>query len=258
MGYYMKICYDNLEDMYLSYKGTFRKNGTSYVEAEACLNCGEIYITQVGKHERFCSKHCSNSYRTVSTLTREKMSINNGNLKGNVTKLNLPLFDTFVERLQPVEETRIKIDACGRELLEVKCSKCNAWFIPSIPAVYRRAYALVGDTYGENRFYCSEDCKNNCEVYGKNPNNYLVIDNKEQFYNNYELSIWSKEVLKRANYKCEYCGQLAEHAHHIQPKKLEPGIALDPVNGLGVCKKCHYRYGHSGECASIKLGSNKC
>lgn len=50
------------------------------------------------------------------------------------------------------------------------------------------------------------------------------------------LATWSQEVLKRVDYICEICGGSAEHAHHIEPKKLQPFLALDPDNGLAVCK----------------------
>lgn len=255
----MKICYDKIEGMYLSKRGTFRKNGTSYTEAASCSCCGEPYLAQSGKNEVFCSTSCSNSYRDINENTRRKMSINNGNNKGNVTKLGLPLFNTFAERLSPAEKTRCEQDSNDRKLLKVKCSKCGKWYVPSIDAVKRRYYSLIGSKAGENRLYCSDECKDKCEVFGKRAVDYLCLRPDDyEFYTDRELKIWSKEVLKRADYRCEICGGVAEHSHHIQPKKLEPGLALDPYNGVAVCKICHYKYGHSGECSSFGLTLRKC
>ena len=94
--------------------------------------------------------------------------------------------------------------------------------------------------------------------HGKNSLSYINLDQKEDYYTPQELSIWSKEVLKRAKNKCEICGKKAEHAHHIEPKKLVPGLALDPENGLALCKNCHYKYGHVDECSTGNLAATKC
>ena len=66
------------------------------------------------------------------------------------------------------------------------------------------------------------------------------------------------EVFRRDNYECEYCGENAENAHHIKPKKLEPFFALDPDYGIACCKKCHNKYGHKDECAAYILSSVVC
>lgn len=70
--------------------------------------------------------------------------------------------------------------------------------------------------------------------------------------------MWSKEVLARADNICEYCGEIATDAHHIQPKKLEPFYALDPDNGIACCEECHYKYGHSGSCSTGALANTMC
>lgn len=181
--------------------------------------------------------------------------------KGGVSKENLLLFDTYSPQLNFVEELGFYIDSENRKLLKVKCSKCGKYYKPSYISVYNRIRALNGKLSGEHRLYCSQECKDNCEVYKRNPNSYLIMDKVEDInnvYNTQELSVWSKEVLKRSNYKCEICGNKAEHAHHIQPKKLEPGLALDPDNGLAVCKECHYKYGHKDRCSTGSLANIKC
>lgn len=252
----MRICYDNLDKLCLTSKGNFRTNGGAYIEKNSCLNCGEPYLSLRSKNEKFCSVACSNSYRNIGKNTRKKMSKNNGNLKGHVTKLALPLFETFKERLILYERIKPIIDKEKRILLQVTCSKCKKWFTPNISSVYRRIYSLCGKITGENRFYCSQKCKDSCEVYNKQSSAY--INNNDKPYNVKELIVWSNEVLKRAKHKCEICNSYAEHAHHIRPKKLEPGLALDPENGVALCKNCHYKYGHVDECSADKLSSIIC
>lgn len=181
------------------------------------------------------------------------------NWKGGIKKLNLPAYDTYAQRLAVVEDVREFNKENMVKLLEVKCSKCGDYFVPTIDAVVSRIKVLNGKSGGEHRFYCSQKCKDTCEVYGKRAIDYISIkQQKENVYTKEELSIWSQEVLKRADYKCEGCGAEAEHAHHIQPKKIEPGLALDPDNGLAVCKACHYKYGHKNECSTGKLANTIC
>jgi 5-methylcytosine-specific restriction endonuclease McrA len=178
--------------------------------------------------------------------------------KGGVSKLNLPLFDTYAHQLDFAEEVRSHIDKGGIKLLEVRCSKCGRWFVPSIVSVRHRIEALNNNICGEAKLYCSQECKDSCEVYRKNSNYYLNLTLKKFPYTQKELQIWSQEVFKRANYTCEICGEPVEHAHHIQPKKLEPGLALDPDNGLALCKNCHSKYGHKEECSLARLASTVC
>lgn len=288
----MKLCWGNLEKIYLTKNGTFRKNGGSYIEKSGCKNCGEPYLSQTNKNEIFCSHSCSNSARIVNEFTRNKMSmtrkgrkfnelhkhniskscknrtaseetrikmsINSGRSKGGVVKDKVPLYNTYAHQLSFAEEVRPYYDEKGRNLLEVRCSKCREWFIPNIGSVKDRVSALNGIKRGERHLYCSQVCKDNCEIYGKNSLYYINLNKEEFLYTQEELSTWSQEVLSRANNKCEICGAKAEQAHHIQPKKLEPSLAIDPDNGLSLCKECHYKYGHSGVCSTGRLASIIC
>jgi len=178
--------------------------------------------------------------------------------KGGVKKLNLPLYNTYAHKIAFAEEVRPFYDKENRKLLEVRCSKCDKWFIPKAKSIDHRIDALNGKVGGENRLYCSQKCKDNCEVFKKRTTGYLNLTQKEYSYTQEELQIWSQEVLKRADLKCEICGESAEHAHHIQPRKLEPGLALDPENGIALCRDCHYKYGHSDECSTGKLANTIC
>jgi hypothetical protein len=116
---------------------------------------------------------------------------------------------------------------------------------------------LNGKILSECRFYCSDMCRNTCEIFRqyKYPKGYR-LNNK--YYNNTELDIWRNEVLRRANNVCEYCGDVAEIAHHIKTKKLNPFFALDPDYGIACCIKCHNAYGHKNECSTRSLADKLC
>lgn len=194
----------------------------------------------------------SNTGKIRSEETKEKIS------KGGVVKLNLPLYDTYAHQLNFAEEVRFNYDNKGLKLLEIKCSKCYKWHVPTMSSTRARIKALNGKGSGECHFYCSQECKNTCDIYGKNTRCYINPKQDDSVYTQHELDIWSQEVILRADNDCEICGKSAEHAHHIQPKKLEPGLALDPDNGLALCKECHYKYGHSNECSTGRLANIVC
>lgn len=288
----MKICWDSLEGIRLTKNGNFIRQGKSAIlYKESCVVCGEEYLTYKQADSDFCSKSCSKLGsrnpafgKEVSKETRTKHSLSNrgkirskevrskisksrigkykgpkcNSWKGGVIKKGVPLFDTYSKQLGFAEETKSFINKEGLLLLRVRCSKCGTWFTPTINQVNNRIASLDGRKSGECRLYCSQSCKDSCEVYGKRAVDYLYLTPKELPYTPEELSVWSKEVLYRENYVCEICGRKAEHAHHIQPKKLEPGFALDPENGLAVCKECHYKYGHTDRCSTGKLATTIC
>lgn len=271
----MKICWDNLEQFHLTRNGFLRKGRHSYVEVDKCKVCGDIYLMLRFQETEYCSPQCAQKYRKTSIITRRRISdaltghkrtkeeceaISKRMLKGGVVEKNLPLYDTYVHQLKLVEEIRrCPIDT---KLLEVKCVYCAEWFIPKRTVCDQRCQFIKGNVNRENLFYCSEGCKGLCPVFHKRK--YSVGHNPRKHRNHkqfteHELNIWRGEVLKKSNYKCEYCGEKATIAHHIQPKKLEPFFALDLDNGIACCEDCHYTYGHEdSECNTGYLASINC
>jgi hypothetical protein len=292
----MKICWDNLEQFIYDKINVCWKNkyNVKYIYRDTCEICGDPYLmritdptncccgscAKIGKNHHFYNKVFSNEHKlrlsnarmgykvsketclkiskTLKNSGHNKFGKNAHNYKGGVTKLNLPLYDTYVDRLSYFEEVRRNPNDVN--ILQVKCtnSNCRKWFSPKRTSVCDRINALKFDyTYGEQRFYCSEKCKQTCVIYKQilYPRSFK---DKQREYTSYELNIWREEVLKRTNYKCEYCGKTATDAHHEKPKKLEPFFALDPNNGIACCKECHYKYGHSDECSTGSLAARIC
>lgn len=140
--------------------------------------------------------------------------------------------------------------------VHVKCknNNCNKWFIPTYTQLYERYRALTSPSgFEENNFYCSQKCKDDCFLYGKNIE---IID--VDLYRFSEYQIFRQHVLEREDYKCEYCSKEAKHVHHSRPQKLEPGFVLDPDFGIACCEKCHYKYGHKDECSTGNLSKIIC
>ena len=238
-------------------------------EKENYMLLSKKYINNSDKLKYICSKgHVSSirwndwqqGIRCPTCYLNNKIGQGNSHWKGGVTKRQLPLYNTYYSQLSYCEETRR--NPADLDLLEVRCTKCGNFFTPSLKSVNSRIAALNGWSRGENRFYCSNGCKHSCSIYRKIK--YAANEKQSKKYisnpnfTSEELKTWSKEVLKRANNFCEYCGGLATEAHHIQPKKLEPFLALDPENGIACCESCHYKYGHKEECSTGNLANIMC
>jgi len=85
-------------------------------------------------------------------------------------------------------------------------------------------------------------------------------------YTQEEYNIWNKEVLERQRIRdkynsCEKCESTENlHVHHEKPVKTHPHLALDPDNGIVLCRECHYKYGHKTgtECSTGNLAAKIC
>jgi len=199
--------------------------------------------------------------REQTLKIKEKMSIS---AKHTLKSLNkkYPLF-CKVEQLREDPETgdiqcRCKNHKCNNS------KENNGWFTPSYTQLYERMRNIERGAY----FYCSEDCKQSCNLFGKSTNQIIknfeiesgTYEGKKQYYTDEEYRTFRSEVLKRDNYKCIYCGEKAEHVHHTRPKKLEPLFVLDPDYAISCCIECHYKYGHKSgtECSTYKLAIKQC
>lgn len=159
-----------------------------------------------------------------------------------------------------IEEIRDKGKKIG---IEVKCKYCNEWFKPTSRQIGNRIKAIEKPMGAiENNFYCSDKCKNQCQIF--NIRNDPFDSNNLNIPTTYELSIWSDEIFKRQkdmygyNFctKCQSIEDLA--SHHINPKKLEPFSALDIENGVILCRDCHLNIAHSGTCSTGSLANKVC
>jgi len=161
-----------------------------------------------------------------------KSGSNHPSWKGGVRNKNIPLYDTYADRLHPVEETRKTREG----YLEVRCSNCQKWLVPTIDMVCNRIKAI--NSHGGHRFYCSDKCKQACPVYGQvkypkgmNPNQSRPHQTE-----------WANIVKARDNHTCQICGSKNNlTAHHIEPVICDPVQSLDIDNGITLCSNCHKR-----------------
>ncbi len=220
----------------------------------------KIYLQCPKGHKYTATRNSWRNGRRCFQCYKENNSGENASAwKGGVVQRNIPLYDTYHKKISFCEETR----RCPEEtiLLQVRCKYCKEWFTPTRNQVENRLYALnraPENSAAENNFYCSDNCKAQCPLYKKICNYDGKPPKKIKPYTAQELYTWSVEVRKRANFKCEICSSEADESHHIIPKSIEPFFALDQENGISVCKNCHHRLLHTGECSASKLLANFC
>jgi 5-methylcytosine-specific restriction endonuclease McrA len=255
----MKICWDNLEGVYLSKNGTFRKSTSTYIYKESCTKCGEPYLTIKSNQSRFCTFSCFNIGRgrtneqkkrmsdaqtgkTMSIEARRKMSKNgskrvgilNSNYKGK--KVGLTVYDKYKDRLKFYEDIRKQKNS---GLLETRCTYCGGWYTPTYTSVINRLTAINELKHGECRLYCSANCKLACPTYGriKYPRGFKHTTSRE-------VSTYLRQiVLERDNWTCQICGKTIKeaqlHVHHMDPVAQNPMFQNDKDSCITLCKACH-------------------
>jgi hypothetical protein len=244
-----------IDNLRLTESGNLKKGNATYVEIEACGHCGDPYLTVRDRPSNYCSHSCSllggrhPLYgKHPSTDWRQKMSESakkrgfdwNPNYKGGVEKRGIPLFDTFSHQINFADETRMSV-LDDLKVLEVKCTYCGKWFMPSIISVRSRIAALNRvdgqRSCGEGRFYCSDSCRNSCSIFQrrKYPKGFKPATSREVQPELRQL------VFERDDYTCQKCGKFDTeiHCHHIDPVSQNPIESADIDNCITLCKGCH-------------------
>jgi len=165
-----------------------------------------------------------------------------------------------------IEEMRYNPDKPDEKEVQVHCKnhECenskekDGWFTPTPNQLYERISILENEGLDNAYFYCCQDCKDMCPLYRLHGDPYKTKDTSPLPYTYQEIQILNQFVLEREKGLCEYCGEPATIVHHIRPKKLEPFFTLDPDYAIAVCLKCHYKYGHQGECSTGNLAKIVC
>ena len=163
-----------------------------------------------------------------------------------------------------IEEMRYK---SKKKTIQVHCENHNCinskeqggWFTPTGRQLEKRIERIERDGLDGSCFYCSEECKNECPLFGLNPN-YILNEHNGIIYTDEQYNTWRIKVLERENYKCQYCDKVANIVHHEKPQKTHPHLSVDPDNGIACCFDCHYKYGHKTgtECSTGNLANLIC
>ena len=290
----MELCWDNIENIRLSNKGNFRdivKKRTFYLKV--CKQC-EIKFLGEYKTSTYCCKSCSNRDRTISNETKQKISksvkqniedkrknfklvdksekyikkslnklnSSNGNWKGGYDK-TVALYNTYATQLEWCEEVRRNEQ--DPNMLEVKCFKCNEWYIPIRSQISNRLQYLKGNYRDEGRFYCSQECKDTCSIYHKSINTIMKEDAVRagrlpwlELKREIQPEL-RQMVLERDNNECVKCGKTSDlQCHHIFPVNIEPLLSTDIDNCITLCVDCHKEAHTKDGCRYNQLHIEEC
>jgi hypothetical protein len=281
----MKITCELLRNGSFSKKGLFRyKENTFYIkECKQCgevflgtkrsnycnRKCSMIgnYMSKETKEKISVklkgNKNAKGSIRSKEYIDKQKI-IQSGKRLSDITKLkisnsikgrnhprwdggynsnNIPKYDLYAPQLEWCEKVRRSLN--DKNILEVKCAYCGKWFTPGLGSVSRRISSLDNKMRGENRFYCSNGCKQECPIYGQilYPKGFKQATSREV---QPELR---QMVFKRDNHTCLKCGSTESlHCHHIEGINYEPLESADIDSCVTVCKKCHREIHKQPDC----------
>ena len=267
----MKLCWDNIENMYLTCRGNFKIYDGVVWDICICKECGEEFLGQRGKINKYCDVKCSGKAhvgeknpfygkkhteeirKKMSNSLKGRESPNKGKFgkdttgwKGGFRKKGFTHYDTYAPQVEWHEKVRRNKE--DPNIMEVKCFKCDEWFIPTLMEVRHRIEAVKGKEKGEQRFYCSDECKNSCSIYGKKPEQIMKQDAIRA-----GRLLWSElrrevqpelrqMVLERDEHKCIKCSDSNNlQCHHILPVNIEPLLSADIDNCITLCKECHVK-----------------
>jgi len=250
----MKICWDNLEKLEYRYEKDAWQDkkwkAVFYVYKNSCKTCGDPFLAQKYSKGIFCDNLCINkgknnsfygkyhSKETKRKMSKNKEKENNPNYKGGYDN-NISLYDTFTPQISFCEEARRNKDDLN--ILEVKCAYCGKWYKPTINSINNRIRALNGTQAGEQRLYCSTQCKKECPIYHKSkwPDGFKPATSREV---QPELR---QMCFERDNFTCQKCDKTqAElktglHCHHVEGIRWEPLESADLDKVITLCKTCH-------------------
>jgi len=135
--------------------------------------------------------------------------------------------------------------------IEVRCAHCKQYFVPSRHTFNNRVSALrgqLGSPGTECRMYCSQECKDNCEVFNKKGDGTTTV--RHERIDQPELR---QMVFERDGYRCVQCGSNESLVcHHIKPVSMEPIESADIDNCITLCESCH-NIAHTGACSRVNL-----
>lgn len=220
-------------------------------EGEGICKCGKetVFRGLYEGYRKYCSLSCLGKNRIISQITKDKIS--KASYKG--ADINgYAGYKHYNKKISWTEETRQ--DPKNSKILNVRCTQCKEWFIPTQSQVNLRIQGLKGNDI--NKFYCSNSCKEICPIFHKilYPINHPKLDNERPYQ--YE---WKQMILKRSKGICEICeSKPGKIFHHINPVKTHPHEVADIDNGLHICEDCDKRAHSQLGCSIRYLASLLC
>lgn len=185
--------------------------------------------------QSFCKDCMKKIHKASKNKHKDKYKIVSENYRNGPAS-----YSTFAPSISFADPVR---DING--ILETKCTYCGCWLQPKVLQVRDRIRALNGQVsgIGENRFYCSKQCKQDCPAY-----NYKCGDPNRSFKNDLVREVQPElrqMVFLRDDYTCQTCDyhkselDVPLHCHHDEGIRWEPIESADIDRCSTQCKNCH-------------------
>lgn len=268
----MKVCWDNLEGVYLTKKGNFRYKGNIFIYHEACNFCGEECLARKD-YPGFCSAACSKiedirnekfNMLTVLSFSHTDKSgrymwvcrcecgnitnpINGSHLKNGHTKScgcinHLKGFKHSEQSKKNMSDGRKGIKFSAEHLKNL--SESHKGNKPSEETLKKMVESQNAIKHKNNYWLGKTGKDHNCY----NPN----ITDEERISSRHlpEYKEYIQKVYKVDDFTCQCCNVkgLYLNAHHIESYRSNPKLRLEASNGITLCKECHrlfhHRYGY--------------
>ena len=126
--------------------------------------------------------------------------------------------------------------------INFKCAYCGIYYKTTRQEVSNRLRSINNTSQGESRFYCSDQCKEECPIFHQQ---LYTKDNKPEASSREVQPQLRQMVLKRDNYTCQKCKKHKDklsvglHCHHIWPLNESPITSADIDECITYCKDCH-------------------
>lgn len=159
------------------------------------------------------------------------------------------MFETYAHQLSIEEDS---IEGENGELL-VRCSYCKEYFNPINRYVANRVNSLKGISSGEHRLYCSDKCKDDCDIYGaiKLPKSLRRKSKQSRCSQGAAKKILLQLQVDEFGYNfCDKCGEKFKPKdliiHHNIPVADDLSEAENIAHYMLVCKDHHEHKGCLG------------
>lgn len=240
-GYGCQICSDSI----------MRKTTNKFI-AEATAIHGEfdysevVYINAHTKVKIKCEKHGFFEQDPHSHLKGGKCPKCSGRYSGKYDKNNIPVYETYHERLESIG-VECKRDDKDKNVLSVRCYKCGKWHVPSKVSV-RAKLSTISRNISEGRnFYCSDGCKSSCVIYNFklrsiDPRSILAIEKTitEKARSCQTATLKQLQCDDVGHNYCERCGDIIDvdlhHTHEVSKFGID---AISSAGHMLLCAGCH-------------------
>lgn len=208
----------------------------------------------INNKKRILKKHAEWSKNNKEKIFKQKTQYREHNKERirlrSINYLRKPAsYKTYAFKIELVENVS---EGCNGELL-VLCAYCGKKYAPTNTDVTSRIKAINGNSAGELRFYCSENCKQACPIYNQKewPKGFKKATSREV------VPLLRQLVLNRDDYTCQKCAATTEtaqlHVHHILSYTLNKMVANDPDSCITFCKSCHKKVHQQDGCKYHEL-----